>query len=193
MDSICIYCGSSDEVQPKYYAAARQIGEVVAQHGLRLVYGGGSTGLMGALADATLAAGGEVVGVITEQFNTPRLAHNGLTHMEVLPTMHHRKARMVELADAFVALPGGLGTLEELFETLTWAQIGLHAKPIGLFNVDGYFDPLLAFLEQVREEGFMYAEHNNLYTHARQPHSLLDSLMNYQPPTGLARWVDRDS
>jgi hypothetical protein len=136
INAICVYCGSSDKVDGVYLQAAREMGQSIAGRGHTLVYGGGSTGLMGAVADSVLAAGGEVTGVITEQFNTPQLAHGRLTKMEVLPSMHERKARMAALADAFVVLPGGFGTMEEFFEALTWAQIGLHAKPVGLLNTD---------------------------------------------------------
>ncbi len=193
MRSVCVYCSSSDISDAVYLQAAQHTGEVIAKAGLRLIYGGGSTGLMGAVADAVLEAGGTVTGVITEQFDTPELAHMELTEMIVLPDMHTRKARMVELADGFVALPGGFGTLDELFEVLTWAQIGLHTKPVGLLNVDGYFDKLLAFLDEVRARGFIYAEHKDLYMSAADPQPLLDALKAYHPPADLARWVDRTS
>ncbi|MBN2501305.1 MAG: TIGR00730 family Rossman fold protein [Anaerolineales bacterium] len=193
MLSVCVYCGSSDISDEIYLQAAQQTGEVIAKAGLRLIYGGGSTGLMGAVADAVLDAGGTVTGVITKQFDTPELAHQGLTEMVVLPDMHTRKARMVALADGFMALPGGFGTLDELFEVLTWAQIGLHTKPVGLLNVDGYFDNLLAFLDDVRARGFIYAEHKDLYMSADSPQALLAALKAYEPPTDLARWVDRTS
>ena len=193
MRAICVYCGSSDISAEIYLQAARHTGEVIANAGLRLIYGGGSTGLMGAVADAVLDAGGSVTGVITEQFDTPELAHQGLTEMIVVEDMHTRKARMVELADGFMALPGGFGTLDELFEALTWAQIGLHAKPIGLLNVDGYFDNLLAFLDNVRAKGFIYAEHRDLYMTADSPQALLAALNTYRPPNDLERWVDRTS
>ncbi len=191
MKSLCVYCGSSDKVGGHYLEAARQMGAAVAQRGIELVYGAGSTGLMGALADGVLEAGGEVVGVITEQFNTPELAHYGLTRLEVVADMHTRKARMFELADGFAALPGGYGTLEEFFEVLTWAQIGLHSKPVGLLNVQGYYDPLLGLVEHISEEGFIYSEHRRLFVSEADPQVLLDGLENYHPPEGLARWVDR--
>jgi uncharacterized protein (TIGR00730 family) len=191
MHSICVYCGSSDKVPEVYLEAARQVGAEIAKRGLQLIYGAGGTGLMGALADAAMAGGGEVLGITPKAFNTPQLVHPSLTKIEVFDGMHQRKARMAELADAFVALPGGFGTLEELFEILTWAQIGLHAKPVGLLNTNGYFDRLLAFLDHVRAEGFIYAEHRGLYSHADTPASLLDILAAYQPPEGLERWVQR--
>ena len=191
IQSVCVYCGSSDRVSEAYRAAARQMGAALAQRGLRLVYGAGKTGLMGAVADGALAVGGQVTGVITTQFNTPALVHSGLTSLEVAETMHIRKARMADLADAFIALPGGYGTLDEFFEILTWAQIGLHSKPIGLLNALGYFEPLLAMIKHAENEGMIYSEHQALFVHADDPHSLLNSLTAHQPPEGLERWVNR--
>lgn len=192
MKSICVYCGSADRLRPEYLSAARRMGAAIAARGLELVFGGGKTGLMGAVADGALESGGRVTGVIPGYFNTPQLAHGGLTRMEVVETIHQRKARMVELADAFIALPGGYGTLEEFFEVLTWAQIGLHRKPIGLLNARGYYDPLLAMIEHVRAEGFIYAEHTGLFSAAEQPEALLAALENHIPPEGLEKWVERD-
>jgi len=192
MKSICVYCGSSDKIHPGYLEAARQMGEAIAGRGLELIYGAGSTGMMGAVANGALQLGGRVTGVLPGFFNTPQLAHSGLTRLEIVDSMHARKARLIELADAFVALPGGFGTLEELFESLTWAQIGLHCKPIGLLNTRGYFDPLLTLVEHAQAEGFLYAEHRALFNQAEEPHALLDVLANYTPPTGLERWLTRD-
>ena len=189
LHTICVYCGSSDDILPTYYQIARDLGQAIARRGYTLVYGGGSTGLMGAVADAALEAGGEVIGVIPEHFYTPQLAHQHLTHLEIVADMHTRKARMAELADAFVALPGGYGTLEELFEALTWAQIGLHTKPIGLFNFHGYYDHLLAFIQHARKEGFIFAEHEALFVHANAAEPLLDALEAYQHPGGVERWL----
>ncbi len=186
---ICVYCGSADHVPETYYDLARAMGRALARRGYTLVYGGGSTGLMGTLADSVLSAGGQVIGVIPEHFNTPKLAHNGLHRLEVVPDMHTRKARMAELAHAFIALPGGYGTLEEFFEALTWAQIGLHAKPIGLLNHRGYYDDLLAFIRKARQEGFIYAEHERLFVTAPDPEALLDALEAYRHPGGVARWL----
>jgi uncharacterized protein (TIGR00730 family) len=191
MKAVCVYCGSSDEVPKKYIDAAREMGEVMAARGLQLIFGGGSTGLMGAVADAVLDAGGEVIGVLPLHFNKPELAHARLTRLELVDGMHPRKARMAELADAFVALPGGFGTLEELFEAMTWAQIGLHAKPIGLLNAYGYYDHLLKFLDHANKEGFTFWEHQKLYTHSDDPEKLLDTLAAYQTPEGLDRWMQR--
>lgn len=191
MKSVCVYCGSSDSVGGKYLVAAEEMGKAVAERGLRLVFGGGSTGLMGRVANAVLAGGGEVIGVLPHHFNKPELAHNGLTRLELVEDMHQRKARMLELADALVALPGGFGTLEEMFEALAWAQIGLHSKPVGLLNVDGYFDGLLQFLEHANREGFTYKEHQQLYKQSADAGELLTALQAYQPPEGLERWLER--
>lgn len=192
MDAICVFCGSSDRIQMKYLEAARAMGTTIARRGLHLVYGGGSTGMMGAVANAVLQNHGQVIGVIPDFFNKSHLAHDGLTRLEIVADMHRRKARMADLADAFIALPGGYGTLEELFEIVTWAQIGLHAKPIGLLNVDRYFNPLLAMIENARQEGFIYHEHTALLASDQTAEGLLDRLHAYSPPPGLARWVDRD-
>lgn len=190
--TLVVYCGSSDDVPPVYLEAARAMGTALVQRGLTLVFGGGRTGLMGAVADAALATGGRVVGILPRQFDTPVLAHGGLSEMVLVDSMHERKARMAETGDAFVALPGGFGTLEELFEILTWAQIGMHRKPVGVLNVQGYYDPLLAMIERARQQGFIYAEHRNLIVCESTPGALLDGLAAYAPPAGLERWVTRD-
>lgn len=192
MKSVCVYCGSSDKIKPAYLQAARQLGEVIARRGLQLWYGAGSTGLMGSVADGALQAGGEVVGVIPAFFNTPQLVHMGLSRLEVVETMHQRKERLALQAEAFIALPGGFGTFEELFEILTWAQIGLHSKPVGLLNVAGYFDPLLTMVEQARAEGFIYDEHRALFMQDSDPGLLLAAMQSYKPPAGLERWVTRE-
>lgn len=192
MKTICVYCGSADHLRPEYLAAASQMGAAIARSGLELWYGAGSTGLMGAVANGALQAGGRVVGVIPELFNTPRLAHMGLTRLEVVASMHERKNRLAQAADAFIALPGGYGTFEELFEILTWSQIGLHQKPVGLLNVIGYFNPMLTMIEHARREGFIYSEHRALLIHAEQPEDLLHAVTQYQPPSGLERWLTRE-
>lgn len=189
--TICIYCGSSDRVDGIYKEAAQEMGALLAKRNIALVFGGGKTGIMGALSDAVLAAGGQVIGVIPEMFNTPELVHRRLSELHVVPDMHTRKAQMAARSDAFIALPGGFGTFEELFEILTWAQIGLHQRPIGLLNIGGYFDPLLQLIEHAQQTGFIYREHQDLLLHASQPAALLNALGNYQPPAGLARWVQR--
>ena len=192
MKHLVVYCGSSDAIPPVYVEAARGMGRALVARGLTLIFGGGRTGLMGAVADAALQAGGQVIGIMPRQFNTPVLAHVGLSQMILVDSMHQRKALMAEMGDAFVALPGGFGTLEELFEILTWAQIGMHRKPIGVLNVEGYYDPLLAMIEHARRQGFIYAEHRALIVCESTPMALLDGLAAYAPPEGLERWVERD-
>jgi uncharacterized protein (TIGR00730 family) len=193
MESICVYCGSSDAVSPDYLAAARQMGQVLAGRGLRLIYGGGKTGLMGAVADGALEGGGEVVGVIIPSMNTPALAKNDLTHMDVVPDMHARKARMHELSEGYIALPGGFGTLDELFETLTWGQVGEHQKPVGLLNVKRYYVPLLGTLEHAVKEGFIFQEHLNALACEADPETLLDAMGNHQHPhEAVRRWMRED-
>ncbi|MGD8813067.1 MAG: TIGR00730 family Rossman fold protein [Anaerolineales bacterium] len=188
---VCVYCGSSDIIHPRYLAAARGMGQELAGRGLTLVYGAGSTGMMGELADACLEAGGTVVGVIPEVFNTPQLAHQDLHELHITKDMHARKALLANMADAFIALPGGLGTFEELFEILTWAQIGLHAKPVGALNIGGYFDLLLDMIELARSQGFIYDEHQALLICEPTPEAVMGGLYSYIPPEGLARWVAR--
>ena len=175
-----------------YLEAARRMGTSIAQRGLSLVYGAGSTGMMGAVADGALEAGGEVIGVIPEMFATPQLMHTGLSRLEIVDSMHTRKARLAELADAFIALPGGFGTFEELFEILTWAQIGLHRKPVGLLNTLNYFAPLMSMVEHARLEGFLYDEHACLISQATQPDELLDALDGFTYPGGMERWLTRE-
>jgi len=193
LQSICIYCGSADNIHPEYYQAAEEMGRALAGHGIRLVYGAGKTGLMGAVAEGVLRAGGWVTGVVCESLNTPNLIHAGLSQLEIVADIQLRKARMSALADAFIALPGGFGTFDELFETLTWVQIGLHQKPVGLLNTRGYFDPLLAMVEHALAEGFIYAEHRMLLAHSPEPQALVDALQDYSLPAGLDRWLTRDS
>jgi uncharacterized protein (TIGR00730 family) len=175
-----------------YLQAARQMGAAIASGGLILAYGAGCTGMMGSVADGALEAGGEVIGVIPSMFTTPTLMHNGLSRLEIVDSMHARKQRLVDISDAFIALPGGFGTFEELFEVLTWAQIGLHHKPIGILNTQHYFDPLLSAIKNARKEGFIYSEHNSLFVYADQPEALLDMLANYQYPQGMEKWLTRE-
>jgi uncharacterized protein (TIGR00730 family) len=182
LQSICVFCGSSDSVHADYLAAARRMGRVLAERGLRLIYGGGKTGLMGAVADGALQAKGEVIGVIIPSMHTTSLAHNGITRMDVTADMHARKARMHELADGYIALPGGFGTFDELFETLTWGQIGAHEKPIGLLNVRNYYAPLLAALDHAVDEGFIFREHRDALCCEVEPGALLDAMANHRHP-----------
>lgn len=189
--AICVFCGSADGLAESYLAAARKLGTIFAHRGIELVYGAGKTGLMGAIADGVLAAGGSVTGVVPENLNQPQLIHTELTRLEVVADIHQRKARMSQLGQAFIALPGGYGTLDELFETLTWAQIGLHTKPVGLLNIQDYFSPLLAMIERARSEKFIYDEHRDLLISSDQPLDLLDQLEKFHLPAGLDRWVSR--
>jgi len=190
MKSICVYCGSSDSVSQDYLAAARQMGRVLASRGVRLVFGGGKTGLMGAVADGALEGDGEVVGVMIPSMNTAALAHIGLTRMDIVPTMHARKARMHELSDGYIALPGGFGTMDELFETVTWAQVGAHEKPVGLLNAKHYYDPLLNALKHSVHEGFIFQEHLDSLACESDPEMLLDVMGNYQHPhAAVKRWM----
>jgi len=192
IQSVCVYCGSADGIRQDYRLAAYQMGEELARSGLRLVYGAGKTGLMGAVADGALSAGGEVTGVVPVYLNSPQLIHARLTRLEVVENIHQRKARMNELADAFIGLPGGYGTFEELFETITWAQLGIHQKPIGLLNTLRYFNPLLQMVQNALDEGFIYPEHLNLLMSAAEPAVLLNSLRQYTVPRNLDRWVNRE-
>jgi len=189
--SVCVFSGSSPGARPSYTETATALGREVAARGLRLVYGGASVGLMGAVADAALAAGGEVVGVIPQHLVDREVAHDGLTELRVTGSMHERKALMADLADGFVALPGGLGTLEELAEVLTWSQLGLQRKPCGLLDVEGFFDPLLAFLDHTVTERFVSTEHRALVLAADRPDALLDLLAGWRPAAPAAKWLDR--
>ncbi len=190
--SICVYCGSADGLRKEYYVAAYHLGQIFAKNRISLVYGAGKTGLMGAVADGVLDGKGSVIGVVPEILNEPQLIHANLTKLEVLPDIHQRKARMSELADAFIALPGGFGTFDELFETLTWAQIGIHSKPIGLLNINNYFDPLLNMVEHALKEKFIYAEHKILLLHDPDPVLLLEKITSFTKPDGLDKWITRD-
>jgi uncharacterized protein (TIGR00730 family) len=190
MKRICVFCGSNKGTDPRYVAAAHAVGRTLARRGLALVYGGGSVGLMGAVADATLEAGGEVIGVIPRALQLRELAHARLTTLHVVSSMHERKAKMAELADGFVALPGGMGTLEEFAEILTWAQLGLHARPSGLLDVGGYYAPLIQFFDRAVAEGFVRAEHRRMVMIADEPDALLELFAAYQPPA-VEKWLDR--
>lgn len=182
MRSVCVYCGSSAGSREDYGIAAEALADQLVAQGLGLVYGGAHVGLMGRIADGVLAAGGEVTGVIPKSLIDLEIAHPGLTKLEIVPDMHVRKARMSELADGFVALPGGLGTLEELFEMLTWSQLGFHAKPVGLLNAAGFYDQLLAFLDHASGEGFMRDEHRALLLASSRADELLANLRAWQAP-----------
>ncbi len=191
MTHICVFCGSSAGERPGYRTAAETLGRTLAARGMGLIYGGARVGLMGVLADAVLASQGQVIGVIPESLVAKEVAHTGLTELRIVSSMHVRKATMADLADGFIALPGGWGTLEELFEVLTWGQLGLHRKPCGLLNVEGYFDGLLSFADHMVEEGFVRREQDAMVCVSRDPGALIDLLEAYTPPT-VATWIDRD-
>lgn len=188
MRRICVYCGSSPGRRADYGAAGRALGNEIARRGLGLVYGGASVGMMGVVANAALEHGGEVVGVIPESLATRELAHAGLSELVVVASMHERKARMADLSDGFVALPGGWGTMEELFEMLTWAQLGMHEKPCGLLNVAGYFDHLFRFLDQAVEEQFVRDAHRAMLLMDDDPAALLDRFADYRAPR-VRKWI----
>ncbi len=190
MTRICVFSGSAKGGQPDYAEAARELAVDLARRRLGLVYGGGSVGLMGVLADAALGAGGEVIGVIPGPLVSPELAHTGLTELRVVGSMHERKALMASLSDGFVALPGGLGTLEETLEVLTWAQLGIHAKPVGLLNVRGYWDGLLRMLHHAVGEGFVRREHAALLLAGATPAELLDRFAAWRSPPFRRVWLD---
>ena len=186
--SLCVFCGSSPGEDPVFRAAAERVGRLLAEEGIRVVYGGGRVGLMGAVAEAALAAGGEVVGVIPRGLLAREVGHTALTALHVVDTMHERKARMAELSDGFIALPGGIGTLEELFEVWTWGMLGIHRKPYGVLDVEGFYLPLLAFLDTLVEQGFVRPEARSMLIAESSPVRLLDRLRAYSPPP-VKRWL----
>jgi uncharacterized protein (TIGR00730 family) len=188
---ICVYCGSNPGRGDVYIDAARSLARLVVERGIGIVYGGAGIGLMGALADAALDAGGEVIGVIPKAIAGKELAHTGLTQLYVVQSMHERKTMMAELSDGFIALPGGLGTLEECFEMLTWGQLGIHNKPCGLLNIDGYFSTLLKFLDEAVEQRFLSAANRAMVLVADDGAALLDAFATYAPPVE-EKWLDRD-
>ncbi len=188
--SVCVYCGSRPGLRPEYTTAAIELGRALARRKIRLVYGGASVGLMGKVADAVLESGGEVVGILPRWLEVKEVGHTRLTEMHIVDSMHARKERMIERADAFVALPGGLGTFDELFEVLTWSQVGLHEKPVGLLDVAGYFAPFRAMVRHTVEEGFATSEHEGLFVSNPDPDALLDALVRFERPTYGSKWVD---
>lgn len=190
---VCVFAGSSSGARREFREAARALGGALARRRIDVVFGGGQVGLMGVLADAVLAAKGHVTGVIPEALVAREIAHGGLSDLRVVPSMHERKALMADLADAFVALPGGWGTLEEFFEVLTWAQLGLHRKPCLLLNVAGYFDGLLSFLDHAIDQQFVRRENGALVLVADSIDAVFDQLDRYRPPTGVEKWLDRAS
>ena len=189
MRRICVFCGSSPGLLPAYTKAAEELGRFLAVSKIALVYGGAKVGLMGAMADAALKAGGEVIGVIPEHLMAREVGHKGLTKMHVVGSMHERKALMSDLSDAFIAMPGGLGTLEEFCEVLTWSQLGLHQKPCGLLNVRGFFDGLLSFIDHSIDERFVRPENRSMVIVSRSPGTLLELFDRYVPPV-VEKWID---
>ncbi len=189
MKSICVYCGSNAGNKPVYAERAQALGARIAAEGLQLVYGGGNVGLMGIVADAVLAHGGEVIGVIPEQLVQWEVAHKGVTRLEVVANMHERKARMFDLADAFVALPGGFGTLDEMFEMLTWRQLGLGKKPCAFLDVDGFYAPLIGMIDRMVEERFLHAEQRHDLWHGEDIDTLFAWMRDY-PPAQADKWLD---
>jgi uncharacterized protein (TIGR00730 family) len=190
MKNICIYCGSAVGTNPEYAEAARRLGRAMAHQGLGLVYGGGRVGLMGIVTDAILGGGGQAIGVIPEALATAEVAHDGLTELHVVADMHQRKALMARRSDAFLTLPGGIGTFEEFFETLSWAALGLHQKPLGILNVAGYFDPLLALLDHAVAERFLRPEQLQLLITSEDPEALVAELIDRAPPSGARQRID---
>lgn len=182
MKNICVYCGSSTGKSPEYAEAAQALGKALLARNIGLVYGGASVGLMGIVADTVLAGGGVVTGIIPQALVDKEVSHHGLTELKIVASMHERKAIMADMSDAFIALPGGLGTIEELFEVLTWSQLGFHKKPCGLLNIKQYYDNLLLFLDHVSSEQFVKPIHREMLQVASEPSSLLDMLANYNPP-----------
>jgi len=189
---VCVFCGSNPGNRRDYEDAAVALGRALVDRDLELVYGGASVGLMGVLADAVLAAGGRAVGVMPEAFVAKEIVHDGLSELLVVSSMHERKAAMAERADAFVALPGGFGTFEETLEVITWTQLGLHAKPVGLLDVAGFFDHLVRFIDHAVDEGFVRTAHRELVIVDPEPIGMLDRLQRFEPPT-VAKWIDRSS
>jgi uncharacterized protein (TIGR00730 family) len=191
LSTLCVFCGSSQGARPAYTEAAQDLGRVIARRGLTLVYGGARVGLMGLLADAALAAGGAVHGVIPTSLVQREIAHQGLTRLDEVHSMHDRKARMAELSDAFVVLPGGAGTIEEFAEIWTWSQLGLHHKPIGMLNIAGYWDRFFDFIDHAVSEAFLKPVHAGMLLRAETPDALIDALAAYQPPA-VEKWIGRD-
>jgi uncharacterized protein (TIGR00730 family) len=191
MKSVSVFCGSSSGVDPAYAIAAAEMGRLLAESGRTLIYGGGNVGLMGVIADAALAADGKVIGVIPRALVDREVAHHGVTELRIVASMHERKALMTELSDGFLALPGGVGTLEEFFETWTWAQLGIHSKPFGLLNVNDFFGPLLVFLDRLLEQRFVKPHHHAMLHLDRDPAALLEA-MAVERPKVTPKWIEKE-
>jgi uncharacterized protein (TIGR00730 family) len=192
VERICVFCGASPGARPEYRETTAELARLLVREGIGIVYGGGGVGLMGALADAVITEGGEVIGVIPRALVDREIAHRDVADMRVVGSMHERKALMAELADAFIALPGGLGTLEELFEVYTWAQLGLHQKPCALLDVAGYYDGIADFLAHAVEERFVREEHREMLIVESDPRVLLERLRDFRPDAALPKWIDRE-
>jgi uncharacterized protein (TIGR00730 family) len=189
---LCVFCGSSPGARPAYGEAAEELGRLLVEEGIGLVYGGGQVGLMGRLADAVLSAGGEITGVLPRALVAKEIGHPGLSDLRVVGSMHERKALMADLSDGFVALPGGLGTVEELFEVYTWSQLGLHQKPCALLDVDGYYEGIATFLSHAVEERFLRDDHRDMLIVAREPRTLIERLRCFEPAAIVPKWIDRE-
>lgn len=187
---ICVFCGSSMGARPAYAAAAKKLGELMAQRGIGLVFGGTCIGLMGTVADAVLAGGGEAIGVIPGGLMQREIAHRGLTKLHVVESMHQRKALMADLSDAFIALPGGYGTLEEFAEIVTWSQLGIQIKPCSLLNIERYWDGLLAFLDHAVAENFVRPENRSMIVVGNTPEEILEKIQSWTPPAHVEKWLD---
>ena len=190
MKRICVYCGSSPGRLPQYLDAARELGLALVERDIGLVYGGASVGIMGEIADTVMSGGGDVVGVIPQALAEKEVSHPGLTELKLVDSMHERKSVMAEMADGFIALPGGLGTIEELFEVLTWSQLGFHQKPCGLLNIEGYYDHLLHFMEHAVEQQFVKQQHRDMLLASGNAQSLLEEMAVYTPPA-IDKWIGR--
>jgi uncharacterized protein (TIGR00730 family) len=188
---ICVFCGSNSGIDPAYRSAALALGQILAERAIELVYGGGNIGLMGVLADTVLQRGGRVIGVIPESLMAKEVGHTGLTELRIVNSMHERKALMADLSDAFIAMPGGFGTFEEFCEVVTWSQLGIHTKPCGLLNVDGYYDSLLALFDHAVREGFLRAENRRLVLSDPSPEQLLDKMFQFRSPA-IDKWITGD-
>jgi len=192
LKKLCVYCGSSVGKRPEYHEGAKQLAKILVSRGIDLVYGGAAIGVMGIIADAVLEGGGKVTGIIPEDLMGKEVAHQGITELMVVPSMHERKAVMADISDGFIALPGGIGTLEELFEIFTWAQLGFHSKPVGLLNINGYFDNLIKFLDTAVDEQFMNITHRSMLVVEHDPELLIQRLKSYESPV-LKKWIDREA
>jgi uncharacterized protein (TIGR00730 family) len=192
MERVCVFCGSSPGARPAYAEATAEVARLLVGEGIGVVYGGGHVGLMGVLADTAMAAGGEVIGVMPQALVDREIAHGRISELRVVGSMHERKALMAELSDAFIALPGGAGTLDELFEVYTWAQLGLHDKPCGLLDVEDYFARLADFLDHAVRERFVREEHRAMLMIEREPRALIERLRDYEPRAVAPKWIDRE-